>query len=112
MIFALSVIDRSDYYGAGYIAGTGNGIATVAGKPESRPIYLYALHNHKPMVLVAKIWSTSKGNYIFTNIDTMFRYLVIARDHKEEFEPFAWDYVQPATDLSVAQQYDLRGSWQ
>ena len=112
MILQLSVVDRSNHYGTGYIAGTADGIVTVAGLPASRAIYLYALYNYKPMVLVAKTWSTDNGNYIFDRIDPSLRYLVMARDYSEQYEPFAYDYVVPATDLTPHEQYLLEQSWQ
>lgn len=112
MILKLSVVDRSNYFGTGYIAGTGNGIVTVAGVPSSRAVYLYALYPHKPMVLVSKVWSTASGHYMFPRIDTKFRYLVIARDYAEQYEPFAWDCVVPANDLTPIEQYQLQQSWQ
>lgn len=112
MFLTLSVVDRSNYYGIGYIAGQAGGIVTVAGKPASRAICLYALYNYKPMVLVAKIWSTDKGNYIFANLDTKMRYLVMVRDYAGQYEPFAYDQVEPATDLTPHEQYLLEQSWQ
>ena len=108
MIFNLSVIDRAFAHGTGYIAGTGDGIVTVAGKAASRAIYLYTLYSHKPMVLVTKTWSTDKGNYIFPNIDIKMRYLVMVRDCDGSYEPFAYDYVEPAIDLTVHEQYQLQ----
>ena len=112
MYFALSVVDRSIHHGTGYIAGTADGIVTVAGLPASRAVYLYALYNYKPMVLVAKVWSNDNGNYIFKNLDTSMRYLVMVRDYAEQYEPFAYDYVVPATDLTPHEQYLLEQSWQ
>lgn len=112
MILQLSIVDRSNYFGTGYIAGTADGIVTVAGKAASRAIYLYALYNHKPMVLVAKTWSTAQGNYMFANLDTSMRYLVMVRDYEEQYEPFAYDQVEPATDLTRHEQYLLEQSWQ
>ncbi|WP_413520590.1 hypothetical protein [Psychrobacter glacincola] len=112
MIFNLSIIDRGFAYGSGYIAGTADGIVTVAGKAASRAIYLYALYNHKPMVFVAKVWSTAQGNYIFSNLDTSMRYLIMVRDYAGQYEPFAWDYVVPATDLTPREQYILEQAQQ
>lgn len=112
MIFDLLVFSRSIAYGTGYIAGTAEGIVTVSGEPASRAIYLYALYNYKPMILVAKVWSTDAGNYIFANLDTSMRYLIMARDYAGQYEPFAYDYVVPATDLTLHEQYLLEQSWQ
>ena len=112
MILPLSITDRTNSFGAGYIAGTGDGIVTVAGVPSSRAVYLYALYPHKPMVLVSKVWSAASGHYMFGSINENQEYLVMARDAKREFEPFAWDYVVPATDLTPYEQYQLQQSWQ
>lgn len=112
MILQLSVVDRSNRYGTGYIAGTADGILTVAGVPASRAIYLYELYDYKPMVFVAKVWSTATGHYIFSGLGLETRYLVMARDYAREYEPFAWDYVKPADDLTIAEQQSLWQTWQ
>ena len=112
MILTLSVVNRSKFYGKGYIAGQADGVVTVAGKVASRTIYLYAVFNHKPMVLIAQVWSTNKGNYIFPNLDTKQRYLIMVRDYEGMYEPFAYDQVEPATDLTLHEQYQLQQSWQ
>lgn len=114
MIFELSIVDRSHYFGSGYIAGTGNGIVTVNGQPAIRPIYLFEFFDYQPPILVAKIFSDSKGRYLFINLDTTKKYLVMCRDFapiadEQRFEPAVWDYVAPATDLSMAEQQAL---WQ
>lgn len=112
MILKLLISDKSNGYGAGYIAGTADGVVTVAGKAASRAIYLYVLHSFKPMVLAAKTWSTAQGNYIFSNLDTSMRYLIMVRDYTGQYEPFAYDQVEPATDLTPHEQYLLQQSWQ
>lgn len=112
MFLKLSVVDRLNYYGIGYIAGQADGVVTVAGKVASRAIYLYALYSYKPMVLVAKKWSTDEGYYIFPNLDTKMRYLIMVRDYAGQYEPFVYDQVEPATDLTPREQYLLEQSWQ
>lgn len=114
MIFELSIVDRSHYFGSGYIAGTGNGIVTVNGQPAIRPIYLFEFFACQTPILVAKTFSDSKGRYLFMNLDTTKKYLVMCRDFapiadEQRFEPAVWDYVAPATDLSMAEQQAL---WQ
>ncbi|WIF21954.1 hypothetical protein [Shewanella phage vB_SbaS_Y11] len=37
---------------------------------------------------------------------------MMVRDYKREYEPFAWDYVKPANDLTVTEQLALWQSWQ
>lgn len=93
----------------GYIAGSGDGIVTVAGKPSARKIWLL---NAKTMAAEQVVTSLKNGHYMFLGLDSTKEYLVMARDDKREFEPFAWDYVKPANDLTVAEQQVLWQSWQ
>lgn len=93
----------------GYIAGSGDGIVTVLGKPSSRHIYLL---NADGMQLLQRHVSLSNGHYIFIGLDPAREYIVMVRDYKKELEPFAWDYVKPANDLTIAEQQALWQSWQ
>lgn len=101
--FDLNVINT------GYIAGTNDGIVTVMGKPSARKIWL--LDANSMAVLNTGI-SLDNGHYILMGLDPNKEYVVMARDQKKEFEPFAWDYVKPAIDLTLAQQQALWASWQ
>lgn len=92
-----------------YIAGSGDGIVTVLGKPASRNIYLL---NSKNLAVMRVATSLETGNYIFSNLDPSNEYLVMVRDFKRQLEPFAWDYVKPANDLTIAEQQALWQSWQ
>lgn len=92
-----------------YIAGGGNGIVTVRGVPAARKIWLL---NAATMTIERTTSSLQNGHYIFMGLDLDKRYLVMVRDYKKEFEPFAWDYVKPADDLTVAEQKALWTSWQ
>lgn len=94
----------------GYIAGAGDGIVTVQGKPAKREILLMDA-NSRDYQFVARVWSLNNGRYMFTDLDSDKEYLVMARDYNKEYEPFAYDYVQPATDLTHAEQDALRESW-
>lgn len=94
---------------SGYIAGTGDGIVTVQGKPTSRKIWLL---NAKTMEVEQAITSLKNGHYIFMGLDPAKEYLVMVRDYKREYEPFAWDYVKPANDLTIAEQQALWATWQ
>lgn len=102
----------------GYIAGTGDGIVTVMGKPASRGIHLYEVGGSMaPMILVARQASSESGHYLFTGLDPAKRYLVMVRDllpikNEQRYEPAVWDYVTPATDLTIQQQQELWQSWQ
>lgn len=93
----------------GYIAGSGDGIVTVAGKPDSRKIWLL---NGQTLAVERVITSLKNGHYIFMGLDVNKEYLVIVRDYKGEYEPFVWDRVKPADDLTIDEQQALWQSWQ
>lgn len=93
---------------SGYIAGSGDGIVTVQGKPSSRKIWLL---NAKTLAVEQVITSLKNGHYLFFGLDPAKEYLVMVRDYKKELEPFAWDYVKPATDLTITQQQALWQTW-
>lgn len=101
------------YKSVGYIAGSGDGIVTINGTPASRPVFLYQVSGGMALiVLVARQASLSNGHYLFMGLDPAKRYLVMCRDSSKEYEPFCWDYVVPATDLTIAEQQELWQSWQ
>ena len=91
---------------AGYIAGAGDGIITVQGKPAKRDIWLL---NTQTMAVEQVITSLPNGHYMFIGLDSNKKYLVMARDYKGEFEPFVWDNVPPATDKTITEQQAM---WQ
>ncbi|MFB2539131.1 hypothetical protein [Acinetobacter sp. c3-l95] len=90
----------------GYIAGIDDGIVTVANKPASRKIYV--LDSMTLQQLQTAI-SLPNGHYLIVGLDPNKQYLIICRDHNREYEPAVWDYVKPATDLTLAEQKVL---WQ
>lgn len=92
-----------------YIAGSDNGIVTIKGKPDSRKIWLL---NAQSLAVERITTSLKNGHYLFLGLEPDKRYLVMVRDYKKEFEPFCWDYVKPADDLTVAEQQSLWQSWQ
>lgn len=94
---------------SGYIAGNGDGIVTVVGKPASRKIWLL---DARTMAVEQVVTSLKNGHYLFIGLDPAKEYLVMARDYKKEFEPFVWDYVKPADDLTIAEQQALWQTWQ
>lgn len=94
----------------GYIAGAADGIVTVRGKPVRREIFLMDA-NSRDYQFVGRVWSMDNGHYMFTDLDPDKQYLIMARDYNKEFEPFAYDYVTPATDITPAEQHALRESW-
>lgn len=96
--------------GAGYIAGAAEGIVTVRGKAAKREVLLMDA-NSRDYQFVGRIWSDDNGHYMFTDLDPDKQYLIMARDYNKEFEPFAYDYVTPATDVTPDEQHALRESW-
>lgn len=93
----------------GYIAGANDGIVTVAGKPASRKIWLLAA---KTLAVEQVVESLENGHYMFLGLEPNKQYLVMVRDYKKEFEPFVWDDVTPADDLTIDEQIALQASWQ
>ena len=97
-----------------YIAGTGDGIVTVAGQPASRHVFLL---DASSLTYLRHTVSLSNGHYIFNGLDSNRQYMVMCRDlppngGEQRYEPFCWDYVIPATDLTIAEQQALWQSWQ
>lgn len=93
----------------GYIAGSGDGIVTAKGEPSSRNIWLL---DAQTMTVEQVITSLRNGRYLFLGLNPNKEYLVMVRDYKKEYEPFAWDYVKPANDLTIAEQQALWQTWQ
>lgn len=93
----------------GYIAGTADGIVTVNGNPATRDIVLL---NAQDLSVVERSQSLSNGHYLLNGLDPAKQYMVMARDYNKEYEPAVWDYVTPATDLTIAEQQELWQSWQ
>lgn len=93
----------------GYIAGTADGIVTVGGKLASREILVL---NADDLTLSQRTVSLNNGHYLIAGLNPDKHYLVMCRDHERQYEPFCWDYVRPATDLTFAEQLALWQSWQ
>lgn len=80
--------------GIGYIAGEDTGLVTVAGKPASRPIYLFE-HIGNGLILRATTWSDDNGHYRFDGLNPNRYFLVMATDLADgQYEPIAYDMVQ------------------
>ena len=94
---------------AGYIAGTGDGILTVNGVAAKRSVIVL---NAQDLSVVQRSQSLSNGRYLLSSLDPSKQYMVMARDYNKEYEPAVFDYVTPATDLTIAQQQELWQSWQ
>lgn len=107
-VFSKAHISLSLQY-TGYIAGSGNGIVTAGGQPRSRKLYVL---DALSLITQRAQWSLNNGHYAVFGLDPEKHYLVMVRDYKKEFEPFAWDFVKPANDLTIEQQQALWQTWQ
>ncbi len=96
------------YGGNGYFAGTADGIVTIAGAPAAREIYCF---NAKTLELVRITWSFDNGHYIVPNLSTDYQYLLLCRDHKNEYAPIGWDWRTPATEMTYQQQMAKVEEW-
>ena len=94
---------------AGYIAGAADGVVTVNGVPTASNIIVFDANG---LSVVQRSQSFSNGRYLLNGLDPTKQYMVMARDHNKEYEPAVFDYVTPATDLTIAQQQELWQSWQ
>ena len=93
----------------GYIAGIADGIVTVNGVPTASNIIVFDANG---LSVVQRSQSLANGRYLLNGLDPNQQYLIMARDYNKEYEPAVWDYVTPATDLTIAQQQELWQSWQ
>ena len=93
----------------GYVAGTADGIVTINGVVAKRDIVVL---DAVDLSVVQRSQSFSNGHYLLNNLDPSKQYLIMARDYNKEYEPAVWDYVTPATDLTLQQQQELWQSWQ
>lgn len=113
----IHIVPKNIYYPpthVGFIAGNLDGIVTINGVPSSRPIYLYEVMSGGIGLLnfVARQASLANGHYLFMGLNPSKKYLIMCRDHEQQYEPCVYDHVQPATDLTLAQQQELWQSWQ
>ncbi len=93
----------------GYIAGCADGILTVGGKPAKRQILVFDAITLFP---VKHLFSLPNGHYLADDLDPQREYLIIGRDNEKQYEPYAYDYIKPANDKTVAEQQELWNSWQ
>lgn len=93
----------------GYIAGTADGIVTVSSKPTSRMIYVF---DAQTLNWIKTAKSLDNGHYLIMGLDPNKHYLIMCRDYNRDYEPCVYDYVKPATDLTIAEQVELWNSWQ
>lgn len=81
--------------GTGIIAGRGIGIVTVGGVPAPRRILLLERERLK---VIDDQWSAADGTYLFAELNTGQDFIVLALDHKRQYEPVARDYIRPVED--------------
>lgn len=98
--------------GKGYFAGLAEGVLTAGGERASREIRLFKIHpqntaNHQVFEQVAITKSNLDGRYLFYGINENAKYLIMARDNKGDYEPFCYDSISPATDLTIKEQIYL-----
>ena len=101
-----------DNAGIGYFAGLAQGVLTAGGERASREIRLFKIHfsntaNHQSFEQIAITKSNEDGHYLFWGIDETAKYLIMARDNKGDYEPFCYDTISPATDLTIKEQIQL-----
>ena len=106
------MIVKNVFFGSsnkGYIAGTADGVITVNGVAAKRDIVIL---DAVDLSVVQRSQSLKNGHYLLNGLDPAQKYMVMARDYNKEYEPAVWDYVTPATDLTLQQQQELWQSWQ
>lgn len=80
----------------GFIAGNGNGIVTVDGKPSQKRIVVF--ERTKLFPCLRQTWSNADGTYLIPWLDVSKTYMVMAVDDKEKYEPVVWDFIKPASN--------------
>ena len=83
------------YGGRGYIAGEAEGIVTVGGQPAERKILLFWRRNFK---VIRTQWSKADGSYRFDYLNPNKEFLMVALDHKKQYEPVSYDFIKPFVD--------------
>nr|DAR91825.1 MAG TPA: hypothetical protein [Caudoviricetes sp.] len=83
------------YGGRGYIAGEAEGIVTVGGQPAERKILLFERRNFK---VIRTQWSKADGSYRFDYLNPNKEFLMVALDHKKQYEPVSYDFIKPYVD--------------
>lgn len=112
MIVTSHAIPIDKYSGAGYFAGTSDGIVSLGTSktPAIRKIYCF---DAQTLQIVRMVWSFSNGHYLIPNLRPDKGYLIIARDHEKVYKKSpCWDWQTPVTTLSVDEQTALVETWQ
>ena len=95
MLFRSLVFADPVYGGRGYIAGEAEGIVTVGGQPAERKILLFERRNFK---VIRTQWSKADGSYRFDYLNPNKEFLMVALDHKKQYEPVSYDFIKPFVD--------------
>lgn len=88
----------------GYIAGMGDGIASLHGKGVRRYITVFDVAT---LAVVQQVLSHPSGRYLIANLDVNKRYLVMLRPLVSDgvgVAPCVWDNVKPESNLSFDEQ--------
>ena len=107
----LSETQRSLPVMTGFIAGSADGIVTVNGTPAQREILVMDAQA-QDFRFIQRVHILKNGHYWISELDPAKTYLIMCRDHEQQYEPCVYDYVQPATDLTLTEQQQLWESWQ
>lgn len=83
------------YGGRGYIAGEAEGIVSVGGQPAERKILLFERQTFR---VIRSQWSKPDGTYRFDFLNTEKEFLMVALDHKKQYEPVCYDFIKPFVD--------------
>lgn len=83
------------YGGRGYIAGEAEGIVSVGGQPAERKILLFERQAFK---VIRSQWSKPDGTYRFDFLNSDKEFLMVALDHKKQYEPVSYDFIKPFVD--------------
>lgn len=97
-----------DHSGNGYFAGSEDGIVTVGGQTASREIICFDADS---LAIVRRTWSLANGHYLVPSLNPNRKYLLMCRDHKNQYKPDVWDYRPPSQSLDLAGQQALIDSW-
>ena len=92
--FDFKTISYNDPLLTGFVAGSGNGIVTVDGKPAQKRIVIFERLDSFPVL--RQTWSYPDGTYFIDNLNKDKTYLVMAFDDKQKYEPVAWDFIKAA----------------
>jgi hypothetical protein len=98
MAVILQTLKSNNYArGRAFIAGTGKGLVTVAGRPAGRRIFVY---EQVTMRFARTIRSQDDGSYRIDGLSPEMEYLVVAIDDKRIFNAVVRSHVLPVMEGS------------